>query len=137
MKKLVRPAVVVIFFGWICFSLSTVNKIGIGLDQELSMPDDSFVLKYFQHLNKYLSVGPPMYIVVNNTGLKLDFSNEALQKRICGASECDEYSMMNQIMLWSKQSNATYIANPASSWLDDYLSWSKEGECCKLKKEKD
>ena len=137
MKKLVRPAVVVIFFGWICFSLSTVNKIGIGLDQELSMPDDSYVLKYFQHLNKYLSVGPPMYIVVNNTGLKLDFSNEALQKRICGASECDEYSMMNQIMLWSKQSNATYIANPASSWLDDYLSWSKEGECCKLKKEKD
>ena len=133
MKKWVRPAVVVIFFGWICFSLSTVNKIGIGLDQELSMPDDSFVLKYFQHLNKYLSVGPPMYIVVNNTGLKLDFSNVELQKQICGTGECDEFSMMNQIMLWSKQSDDTYIANPASSWLDDYLTWAKEPGCCKLK----
>ena len=132
MKKWVRPAVVVIFFGWICFSLSTVNKIGIGLDQELSMPDDSFVLKYFQHLNKYLSVGPPMYIVVNNTGLKLDFSNIEVQKQICGTGECDEFSMTNQIMLWSKQADKTYIANPVSSWLDDYLSWVKEPKCCKL-----
>jgi hypothetical protein len=31
------------------------------------MPDDSFVLKYFKYLNKYLSVGPPFYIVINNT----------------------------------------------------------------------
>ena len=137
MKKWVRPAVVVIFFGWICFSLSTVNKIGIGLDQELSMPDDSFVLKYFKHLSKYLSVGPPMYIVVNNTGLKLDFSNIELQKQICGTGECDSFSMMNQIMLWSKQADETYIANPASSWLDDYLTWAKEPGCCKLRQEFD
>ena len=134
MKKLVRPAVIVIFFGWLCFSLSTVHKIEIGLDQELSMPDDSFVLKYFQHLNKYLSVGPPMYFVVNNTGLKFDFSNITLQKRICGTSECDQYSMMNQIMLWSKQANDTYIASSVqSSWLDDYSSWAKDPQCCKIR----
>jgi Niemann-Pick C1 protein len=34
------------------------------------MPDDSFVLTYFKYLNKYLSVGPPFYIVVDNTKVK-------------------------------------------------------------------
>ena len=38
-------------------------KIEIGLDQEISMPDNSFVLKYFTYLKEYLSVGPPVYFV--------------------------------------------------------------------------
>lgn len=32
------------------------------------MPDDSYVLKYLQFLGKYLSVGPPVLFVLNNTG---------------------------------------------------------------------
>ena len=40
-----------------------VPKIEIGLDQEISMPDNSFVLKYFTFLKEYLSVGPPVYFV--------------------------------------------------------------------------
>ena len=52
MKKWVRPAVVVAFFGWLCFSLATVNKIEIGLDQEVSMPDDSYMLKYFDYMQR-------------------------------------------------------------------------------------
>ena len=54
MSKWVRPSVLTIFFGWLCFSLATVNKIEIGLDQELSMPDDSFVLTYFKYLNQQI-----------------------------------------------------------------------------------
>ena len=46
---------------------SQVPQIEIGLDQEISMPDDSFVLKYFTFLKDFLSVGPPVYFVVNNT----------------------------------------------------------------------
>ena len=38
----------IIFFGWLCTSIAVVPHIEIGLDQELSMPEDSFVLKYFQ-----------------------------------------------------------------------------------------
>lgn len=45
----------IIFFGWICSSIAVVPHIEIGLDQELSMPEDSFVLKYFKvsilHIN--------------------------------------------------------------------------------------
>lgn len=48
MLKKVRVAVVIIFFGFLCLNLAVIPKIDIGLDQELSMPDDSYVFKYFQ-----------------------------------------------------------------------------------------
>lgn len=38
----------IVFFGWLCSSIAVVPHIEIGLDQELSMPEDSYVLKYFQ-----------------------------------------------------------------------------------------
>jgi Niemann-Pick C1 protein len=72
--------------------------------QELSMPDDSFVLKYFKYLNKYLSVGPPFYIVINNTqiakgkGHGFDFSNYTLQNRICGGQGCNSDSLQTQVI---------------------------------------
>ena len=90
LKKWIRAAVVIIFFGWACSSIAVVPKIEIGfftttiiiiiihnnininitiiiiiivivivmiiiifilgLDQEISMPDNSFVLKYFTFL---------------------------------------------------------------------------------------
>lgn len=48
LKKWVRAVVMLVFFGWLCSSIAVVPHIEIGLDQELSMPEDSFVLKYFK-----------------------------------------------------------------------------------------
>jgi len=48
MKKKVRAGVFVIFYAWLCTSLAVLPHIEVGLDQELSMPEDSYVLKYFQ-----------------------------------------------------------------------------------------
>ena len=68
------------------------------------MPDDSFVLKYFQFLNKYLSVGPPFYIVINNTRVKegpdvgFDFSQYELQNKICGGEGCNQDSLQAQVI---------------------------------------
>ena len=53
LKKWVRAFVMLVFFGWICSSIAVVPHIEIGLDQELSMPEDSFVLKYFKVSNIY------------------------------------------------------------------------------------
>lgn len=61
MKKTVRTVVMVVFFGWLCSSIAVAPHISIGLEQELSMPQDSFVLKYFKYLQSYLSIGPPVY----------------------------------------------------------------------------
>ena len=90
---------VVAFFGWLCFSLATVNKIEIGLDQEVSMPDDSYMLKYFDYMQKYLSVGPPFFLVVNNTGLQFDMANPDIYNKLCGRAGCEKYSLANQVNL--------------------------------------
>jgi len=48
LKFPMRILVVIIFFGWACSSIAVVPKIDVGLDQQLSMPEDSFVLNYFK-----------------------------------------------------------------------------------------
>ncbi|XP_060815207.1 NPC intracellular cholesterol transporter 1 isoform X5 [Bombus pascuorum] len=128
LKKWVRAFVMIVFFGWICSSIAVVPHIEIGLDQELSMPEDSFVLKYFKFLNNYLSIGPPMYFVVKEG---LNYSNKDVQNLVCGGQYCNNDSVSTQIFIASKQSNRTYIAKPASSWLDDYIDWSQLSMCCK------
>ncbi|XP_076243132.1 Niemann-Pick type C-1a isoform X2 [Calliopsis andreniformis] len=128
LKKWVRAFVMIVFFGWLCSSIAVVPHIEIGLDQELSMPEDSFVLKYFKFLNSYLSIGPPMYFVVKGG---LNFSNTEAQNLVCGGQYCNSDSVSTQIFIASKQSNRTYIAKPASSWLDDYIDWSQSSSCCK------
>jgi len=48
MKSLVRAVVMVVFFGWVCSSVAVIPRIEVGLDQELSMSEDSYVYKYFK-----------------------------------------------------------------------------------------
>jgi len=44
----VRAVVVLLFLLWLCASISLFPLTEVGLDQELSMPEDSYVLVYFQ-----------------------------------------------------------------------------------------
>lgn len=126
MQKTVRAIVMVVFFGWFCSSVAVAPHIDVGLDQELSMPEDSFVLKYFQFIKQYLSIGPPVYFVV--TGL--NYSNTKHQNLICGGQYCNSDSLSTQLFIASKTPNYTYIARPPSSWLDDYFDWTASSECC-------
>ncbi|XP_013101655.2 NPC intracellular cholesterol transporter 1 isoform X3 [Stomoxys calcitrans] len=128
MKKTVRVIVMIVFFGWLCSSIAIAPRIDIGLNQELSMPEDSFVLRYFQSLNKYLSIGPPVYFVLKSG---LNFSTTFDQNLVCSGQFCNDDSVITQIYLSSKRSNVTYIARPASSWIDDYFDWSQASSCCK------
>uniref|UniRef100_A0A182UD69 SSD domain-containing protein n=1 Tax=Anopheles melas TaxID=34690 RepID=A0A182UD69_9DIPT len=128
MRKPVRVAVMIVFFGWLCSSIAVAPHIDIGLDQELSMPGDSFVLKYFRYLQQYLSIGPPVYFVVKN-GLNYSTMND--QNLICGGQYCNLDSLSTQLYIASKQPQSTYLARPASSWLDDYIDWSAAPGCCK------
>lgn len=126
MQKTVRAVVMVIFFGWFCSSVAVAPHIDVGLDQELSMPEDSFVLKYFQFIKHYLSIGPPVFFVV--TGL--NYSNTKHQNLICGGQYCNSDSLSTQLFIASKTPNYTYIARPPSSWLDDYFDWTGSSDCC-------
>ncbi|GFY60804.1 NPC intracellular cholesterol transporter 1 [Trichonephila inaurata madagascariensis] len=122
-----RVLVLIAFLGWLCSSIAVLNKIDIGLDQELAMPEDSYMLNYFQYLNKYLSVGPPVYFVVTDG---YNFSDENSQNKICSSHGCDDDSMMVQLKWMADRSNRTYIALRPVSWLDTYFEYMHSPSCC-------
>ncbi|KAM3957916.1 Niemann-Pick type C-1a isoform 1-T1 [Aphomia sociella] len=126
MQREVRASVMIIFFAWLCSSVAVAPHIEIGLDQELSMPQDSFQLKYFQHLNRYLNIGPPVYFVVT----ELDYSDRDIQNMVCGTRFCRSDSVANQLYTAYRTPNETYIAQAPNSWLDDFFDWAGTATCC-------
>uniref|UniRef100_A0AAQ5XZ61 SSD domain-containing protein n=1 Tax=Amphiprion ocellaris TaxID=80972 RepID=A0AAQ5XZ61_AMPOC len=118
LKEWVRPIVVAVFVGMLSFSIAVVNKVEIGLDQKLSMPDDSYVLDYFKNMSKYLHTGAPVYFVVEEG---LNYSSPEGQNVVCGGVGCNNDSLVH-----------TSIAYTPSSWLDDYFDWVKpQSTCCR------
>ncbi|CAG07097.1 unnamed protein product, partial [Tetraodon nigroviridis] len=129
LKDWVRPFVVAVFVGMLSFSIAVVDKVEIGLDQKLSMPDDSYVLDYFKNLSEYLHTGAPVYFVVEEG---LNYSSLEGQNAVCGGVGCSNDSLVQQVYYASLISNYSTIANTPSSWLDDYFDWVKpRSSCCR------
>ncbi|XP_065167705.1 NPC intracellular cholesterol transporter 1 homolog 1b-like [Atheta coriaria] len=129
MSKPMRYIIVVIFAAWFGFSIVVVPSINAGLDQELSMPEDSHVLKYFNYMKELMGIGPPVYWVTKGN---IDYSNEEIQNIYCGAAGCSSSSVTTQLFSVSQQTELTYIARQASSWMDDFVDWSNAEECCRM-----
>ncbi|OWF43470.1 Niemann-Pick C1 protein [Mizuhopecten yessoensis] len=131
LKEWVRPIVVIVFTGWLSISFALIHKVDVGLDQKLSMPDDSYVLDYFTNLSEYLHVGPPVYFVVEEGH---DYITMQGQNDICGGNGCPQDSLAGQVYTASLRPNYSRVAQPVSSWLDDYFSWLNSGghpQCCR------
>lgn len=129
LKEWVRPLVMALFVGILSFSIASVNKIDIGLDQTLSMPDDSYVLNYFGNLTEYLHTGAPVYFVVEEGH---DYGSTAGQNSVCGGVGCNNDSLVQQVYTASLISSYTKIGFTPSSWLDDYFDWVKpQSSCCR------
>ncbi|XP_069587304.1 NPC intracellular cholesterol transporter 1 [Ranitomeya imitator] len=126
----IRPIVVAVFVGMLSCSIAVVNKVDIGLDQALSMPDDSYVLNYFDSLNKYMHSGPPVYFVVEEGH---DYKSMEGQSMVCGGAGCNNNSLVEQIYYAAQMDEYTKIGYAPSSWLDDYFDWVKpQSTCCRV-----
>lgn len=90
MKDSTRMVVLVLFAGWFCSSVAVLDKIHIGLEQDLSVPEDSYMSKYFQHYQKYFEVGPPVYFMITEG---YNYSDEKSQNKICGFYDCETDSV--------------------------------------------
>ena len=131
MLDYVRGPILVIFFGWTLFSASTLAPaIEVGLDQRLSMPDDSYVLNYFNAQIEQLRVGAPFYIVVSTTDRSpINFTSWDIQDMISSSSTSSQYSLGNQVSQLMRE-NTSHIANtPLTNWIDQYGEWAKS-KCC-------
>ncbi|EGC34908.1 hypothetical protein DICPUDRAFT_47976 [Dictyostelium purpureum] len=121
MNPLVKLFVVIIFVAMLLTSINYSYQITLGLDQRIALPRDSYLQGYFTQMNKYLEVGPPMYIVSRGG---YDFSNVSVQNEFCTIGGCNNNSVVNLF------NGAPYITSGISSWLDDYLSWTQIQSCC-------
>lgn len=130
LKDWMRPLVVAVFVGVLSFSIAVLNKVEIGLDQSLSMPDDSYVTDYFQSLNQYLHAGPPVYFVLEEGH---DYTSTKGQNMVCGGLGCNNDSLVQQVFTAAQLDSYTRIGFAPSSWIDDYFDWVKpQSSCCRI-----
>ncbi|CAG9837302.1 unnamed protein product [Diabrotica balteata] len=132
MKYPVRIAVICVFTITTMVSILLSPMIEVGLEQQLSMPEGSHVLKYFQYMNDLLMIGPPVYWVTKG---QVDYFNTDINHKYCGGMGCAPDSISTQIFMAKLQPDLTRIATQANSWLDDFKDWSETESCCKYFKD--
>ncbi|RLV94706.1 Niemann-Pick type C-related protein 1 [Spathaspora sp. JA1] len=133
LAKTTKPKILTLFVVWLGISLSLFPEIKFGLDQRVAIPSDSYLINYFNSVYDHFNAGPPMFFVVKN----LDVTTRSNQQKICGRfSTCNEYSLSNILEQEFKRPKKSMIAEPTTSWLDDFLSWLNPDldQCCRFKK---
>lgn len=125
-----KMIVLTFFVLWAMISLIFLPKIEFGLDQTLAVPQDSYLIDYFNDIYDYLKVGPPVYFVVKN----LDLTKRSEQLKVCGRfTKCNANSIANILEL---ERNRSTIVEPVANWFDDYMAFLSPSlkSCCRVKK---
>lgn len=106
-------------------------------DQRLALPSDSYLIDWFDHVDAYLDIGPPVYFVVAGGDVK----TRPTQQALCGRfTTCQELSVANRLEGERKREQAvkgsSYISDPAASWIDNFLTWLNpvNNRCCRFNK---
>ncbi|KFP51725.1 Niemann-Pick C1 protein, partial [Cathartes aura] len=130
LKDWMRPIVIAVFVGVLSFSTAVMHNVEIGLDQSISMPDDSYVMDYFSQLGKYLHAGPPVYFVLEEGH---NYTSLEGQNMVCGGMGCNNDSLVQQVFNAAEIGSYTRIGYAPSSWIDDYFDWVKpQSSCCRV-----
>lgn len=134
---LIRPKskkfVVALFGAVFALSCIGVRHIHMGLDQRLALPAGSYLRRYFDSVDTFLDVGPPVYFVARD----VDVTHRQGQQAICGRfTTCNGLSLANTLEGERQRPESSFLAEPASSWLDDFFQWLNPTleSCCRVKK---
>lgn len=127
--KKVKVIVVAIFLGVFAAGVALIPEVKLGLDQRVAIPDDSYLIPYFNDLYDYFDSGPPVYFVTKD----VDATQRKYQRQICARfTTCDSMSLTNILEQERKRTEVSYISSPAASWIDDFFLWLNPQfeECC-------
>lgn len=115
-----KVAIVVIFLGIFTAGVALIPEVKLGLDQRVAIPDDSYLIPYFNDLDDYFDSGPPVYFVIR----ELNVTQRKHQQQLCSRfTTCEEDSISNVLEAERKRPEVSYIAAPTASWIDDYFLW--------------
>uniref|UniRef100_A0A8D3D9J6 SSD domain-containing protein n=1 Tax=Scophthalmus maximus TaxID=52904 RepID=A0A8D3D9J6_SCOMX len=130
LHRYTRILVMFVFIFMLCGSVFLMFNVTVGLDQELAMPQGSYMLDYFKYLYKYFEVGVPVYFV---TKRGFNFTTVEGMNAVCSSVGCDQFSLTQKIQYATNYPDQSYIAIPANSWVDDFIDWLNPGsKCCRL-----
>eukprot|EP00063_Salmo_salar_P051721 XP_014026556.1 PREDICTED: Niemann-Pick C1-like protein 1 [Salmo salar] len=125
-----RVIVMVVFIFMFISSIYLMFYVTVGLDQELAMPQGSYMLEYFKYLYAYFEVGVPTYFV---TTKGFNFTSITGMNATCSSVGCDPFSLTQKIQYATEYPDLSYMAIPANSWVDDFIDWLNPGsKCCRL-----
>ena len=102
MKFPVKIVIMVVYLGLIIVSILGLVYLPLGLNQMVSVIQDSNLYNYFDSQNKFGDVGPPAYLVLYN----IDYNNDTNLKIIDDLS--DQLSQLNS------------VKPPVYSWYKDF-----------------
>ncbi|KAK4101592.1 multidrug efflux transporter AcrB transmembrane domain-containing protein [Parathielavia hyrcaniae] len=127
--KKTKAVVVAIFLGIFAAGLALLPEVELGLDQRVAIPDDSYLIPYFNDLYDYFDAGPPVYFVTR----EFNGTQREQQQKICSRfTTCEQLSLTNILEQERKREGVSYISSPTAGWMDDFFQWlnpDNEG-CC-------
>ncbi|KAI0068877.1 multidrug efflux transporter AcrB transmembrane domain-containing protein [Artomyces pyxidatus] len=133
LKPAVKGAILLVFGGLFIMSVISIQHIELGLDQRLALPSDSYLVSYFNDMDAYLDIGPPVYFVTHD----VDVTQRQGQRSLCGRfTTCDDFSVANTLEAERKRPEVSFISQPTASWIDDFLTWLNPtlDDCCRVRK---
>ncbi|KAK5653323.1 hypothetical protein OQA88_9014 [Cercophora sp. LCS_1] len=127
--KKVKAIVVMVFLGIFAAGVALMPEVELGLDQRVAIPDDSYLIPYFNDLYDYFEAGPPVYFVTK----EFNATQRQGQAEVCARlSTCQQMSLTNILEQERKRENVSYISSPTASWIDDFFQWINPANdrCC-------
>ncbi|XP_061053540.1 NPC1-like intracellular cholesterol transporter 1 isoform X2 [Eubalaena glacialis] len=89
-----------------------------------------FYVPFLLHrFTRVVVVGAPVYFVTTGG---YNFSSEAGLNAICSSAGCNNFSLTQKIQYATEFPDESYLAIPASSWVDDFIDWLSSSSCCRL-----
>uniref|UniRef100_A0A8C1VT95 NPC1 like intracellular cholesterol transporter 1 n=1 Tax=Cyprinus carpio TaxID=7962 RepID=A0A8C1VT95_CYPCA len=81
-------------------------------------------------VSRVLVVGVPTYFI---TTKGFNFTSEEGINAVCSSVGCDQFSFTQKLRYATEYPERSYLAIPASSWVDDYIDWLNPGsKCCRI-----
>ena len=114
-------------------SVISIQHIQLGFDQRLAFPSESYLIPYFDHVDAYLDIGPPVYFVVHD----VDATQRPGQQQLCGRfTTCAPFSIASSLELERNRTEVSFVSQPAASWIDDFFNWldPNKDKCCRVRK---